>query len=139
MQECFQRLTNYVINYLLNCAYESLIDQENAKKYFEKASIGLDESADMIFQTEFESFKAIQLKTVKFKDNEILYPDHGEIWAESFSSYIVGDTVELCFRSAILYNDYKKISSLNKSLLEMKYKILNTSKESLPLESSLLC
>ncbi len=80
---------------------------QNKEEVYRKAKV-YDNFAEFDASGLDDAFPSIDESTVKFKNNEILYPDHGEIWTGSFSSYIVGDTVELYFKSTILYYDYKK-------------------------------
>lgn len=70
------------INYFLGCAYEGLGEKEAAEKYFEKASIGLDEPAgmmyyndqpaDMIFYQGLAHIKLGDMTRAKSKFNKLI-------------------------------------------------------------------
>ncbi len=104
---------------------------QNKEEVYRKAKV-YDNFAEFDASGLDDAFPSIDEGIVKFKNNEILYPDHGEIWTGTFDFNIVGDTVELYFTSTILSYDYKKIISLNENLLEINYEIVNTGKENLP-------
>jgi galactose mutarotase-like enzyme len=104
---------------------------QNKEEVYRKAKV-YDNFAEFDASGFDDAFPSIDEGMVKFKNNKVLYPDHGEIWTGTFDFNIVGDTVELYFTSTILSYNYKKIIFLNENLLEIKYEIVNTGKENLP-------
>jgi len=72
-----------------------------------------------------DAFPSINACKVKVGDNEVEYPDHGEIWSGNFSCDIRGEKVELLFNSSILPYCYKKIVSIKNNEVILEYEITN--------------
>lgn len=72
-----------------------------------------------------DAFPSIDAGAVEVKSEEVLYPDHGEIWSSSFDYELKGNKVELWFESRILPYRYTKAFSLQGSSLTVRYGITN--------------
>lgn len=66
------------------------------------------------------------------EDENVLYPDHGEIWYSSFSHRICGDEVELYCRSSLFSYSYRKRVALRKNRVELSYEIANEAAQPFP-------
>ncbi|WP_242949646.1 DUF5107 domain-containing protein [Clostridium pasteurianum] len=65
-----------------------------------------------------DAFPTIDISKINYQGQEILYPDHGEIWSSPFDYRFIDDYLELTFSSRILPYNYKKLSILKKIQLK---------------------
>jgi hypothetical protein len=74
---------------------------------------------DDVFPCVTPSRQSVNGKTVD-------YPDHGEVWTESFACAVSGETLDLSFESRMLSYRYHKKISLGENRIVLDYRIDNT-------------
>ncbi|NOH16629.1 DUF5107 domain-containing protein [Clostridium cochlearium] len=79
-----------------------------------------------------DAFPTIDTCKVKYGEEEIIYPDHGEIWTGNFNYQIVEDKIILTYTSKILDYSYEKKTYIEDDKLIINYKIINKGKYNLP-------
>ena len=79
-----------------------------------------------------DAFPTIDTCSVLIGEKEVLYPDHGEIWAGEFSYEVIDNVVCLNYSSSILDYDYTKRIELTDSGLIVEYDIKNTGTHLMP-------
>ncbi|AJA46655.1 hypothetical protein CPAST_c05550 [Clostridium pasteurianum DSM 525 = ATCC 6013] len=72
-----------------------------------------------------DAFPTIDISKINYQGQEILYPDHGEIWSSPFDYRFIDDYLELTFSSRILPYNYKKVIHLEEDTVKIKYTIAN--------------
>jgi galactose mutarotase-like enzyme len=79
-----------------------------------------------------DAFPTIDEGNVRIGEKNVIYPDHGEIWAASFTYEIKGKKVECMYQSEIIDYKYKKTFSLLDDILTIEYEIVNTGVDEFP-------
>jgi len=79
-----------------------------------------------------DMFPNIVGSQIRYRNQELKYPDHGEIWSSHFAYHIEGDTVHLNYESERFHYRYKKTISLHGNKVKIDYDIENQSEEPLP-------
>ncbi|MBA2132505.1 DUF5107 domain-containing protein [Capillibacterium thermochitinicola] len=72
-----------------------------------------------------DCFPTIDSSIVKYKDQDVTYPDHGEIWSAEFNYFMNGQALFLSYTSKILPYTYQKDISLGDDTLHLNYAITN--------------
>jgi hypothetical protein len=77
-------------------------------------------------------FPAVTPSLQHINEKTVAYPDHGEVWTESFACVVRDEIVDLSFSSHILPYHYRKTIHLEKNRLFLDYGIKNTGDYSFP-------
>jgi galactose mutarotase-like enzyme len=79
-----------------------------------------------------DAFPTIDYCTVAFKNKDVNYPDHGEIWSMGFDYKKTDNELTLCSESSILPYNYRKSVRLDGDIVICNYEIISTGDEDFP-------
>ncbi|QUI24489.1 DUF5107 domain-containing protein [Vallitalea pronyensis] len=72
-----------------------------------------------------DCFPSIDAETVYYGDQEVKYPDHGEIWSAAFDYVIEDNHIKMAFTSTILPYQFEKVIRVEGYSLLIDYTITN--------------